>query len=179
MRYGVILVYSIGLGVPFLLYFVLRFMKCDTLKLPEVLVYVNIVDMHIRVFFRMLHPDILAVHNSLRLVALDSDDIRDDQFNSFHQLEFIGVVVDFGEEGFGGVWNSGGCSDLFVLDVQVGLFRFDLREEFMIVCLLYLPILILAPRICYIYRIGIVWKAVVNLGRVGWILGWDNIWEGL
>ena len=135
--------------------------------------------MHIRVFFRLLHPDISAVHNSLRLAALDPDDIRHDQLHSLHQLEFAGVAGDVGEEGFGGVRDSGGCSDLFVLDVQVGLFRFDLREEFMIVCLLYLPILILAPRICYIYRIGIVWKAVVNLGRVGWILGWDNIWEGL
>ena len=141
-----ILVYSIGLGVPLLLYFVLRFMKCDALKLPEVLVYVKIVDMHIRVFFRMLHPDILAVYNSFRLVALDSDDIRDDQLDSLHQFEFVGVFVDVGEEGFSGVWDSGGSSDLFVFDVQVGLFRFDLRKEFMIVCLLYLTIFILVLR---------------------------------
>lgn len=37
VRYGVVLVYSIGFGVPALLYFILRFMKCDTLKLSEVL----------------------------------------------------------------------------------------------------------------------------------------------
>ena len=37
VRYGVILVYNIGFGVPSLLYFVLRFMKCDTLSLPDVL----------------------------------------------------------------------------------------------------------------------------------------------
>ena len=98
--------------------------------------YENIVDMHIRVFFRLLHPDISAVHNSLRLAALDPDDIRHDQLHSLHQLEFAGVAGDVGEEGFGGVRDSGGCSDLFVLDVQVGLLRFDLPGELMIVCLL-------------------------------------------
>ena len=112
-----ILVYSIGLGVPLLLYFVLRFMKCDALKLPEVLVYVKIVDMHIRVFFRVLHSDILAVYNSFRMVALDSNDIRDDKFDSFHKLEFIGIIVDIGEEGFGCLWDSRSSSDLFVFDV--------------------------------------------------------------
>jgi hypothetical protein len=30
------LVYNIGFGVPSLLYYVLRFMKCDTLTLPDV-----------------------------------------------------------------------------------------------------------------------------------------------
>jgi len=30
-------VYSFGFGVPVLLYAVLHFLKCDTLKLPEVL----------------------------------------------------------------------------------------------------------------------------------------------
>lgn len=36
VRYGVVLVYSIGFGVPGLLYLILRFLKCDTLKLSEV-----------------------------------------------------------------------------------------------------------------------------------------------
>jgi hypothetical protein len=37
VRYGVVLVYGIGFGVPGVLYLILRFMKCDTLKLSEVL----------------------------------------------------------------------------------------------------------------------------------------------
>lgn len=36
VRYGVVLVYSFGFGVPALLYAALRFLKCDTLSLPEV-----------------------------------------------------------------------------------------------------------------------------------------------
>jgi hypothetical protein len=34
VRYGVVLVYTIGFGVPAVLYLILRFLKCDTLKLP-------------------------------------------------------------------------------------------------------------------------------------------------
>lgn len=41
VRYGVVLVYSIGFGVPALLYFILRMLKCDTLRLPEVLTYLR------------------------------------------------------------------------------------------------------------------------------------------
>ena len=36
VRYGVIMVYSIGFGVPALLYLVLKFLKCRTLSLPDV-----------------------------------------------------------------------------------------------------------------------------------------------
>lgn len=40
VRYGVVLVYSFGFGVPALLYFLLKFLKCDSLKLSEVLMLV-------------------------------------------------------------------------------------------------------------------------------------------
>ena len=36
VRYGVLMVYSIGFGVPALLYLVLRFLNCRTLTLPDV-----------------------------------------------------------------------------------------------------------------------------------------------
>lgn len=47
VRYGVILVYSFGFGVPILLHLTLRFLNCRTLSLPEVLP-ANSAHLHLR-----------------------------------------------------------------------------------------------------------------------------------
>ena len=77
----------------------------------------NLVDLHLRVLIRLFHSDILAVYHSFWLVALDSDDIRDGQFDNLHLFEPDGIFGVFGEEGVSCVWDCGGCSNIFVFDV--------------------------------------------------------------
>jgi len=88
--------------------------------------YPNLANLHIRLFFRVLHPHLSAVHHPLRLVALDSDDLWDGQLDRLHQPQPLRVSRDAGEESFGDIRDSGSSPDLSVFDVQIGLLRFDI-----------------------------------------------------
>ena len=81
------IVYSFGFGVPVLLYFVMKFLGSESFSLPEVLICLTIVNLHLWVLFCLLFGNIFAVHNSLGLAALDFDGLRNDQLNSLFDSE--------------------------------------------------------------------------------------------
>ena len=77
MRYGVIMVYTIGFGVPALLYLMLKFLKCRTLSLPDVLL-AYIAYLSVWLFVWMFRVSVCAVHNSGGMAAVVADGVRHD-----------------------------------------------------------------------------------------------------
>ena len=77
----------------------------------------NLADLHLRLLIRLLHHDIPAVHNSIWLAALDSDDLRDGKLKYLHLPEPDGIFVVSGKEGAHCVWDRRSSSNIFVFDV--------------------------------------------------------------
>lgn len=65
----------------------------------------------------MFYFGVSVVHNSLVLVAVVVDDIRDGKFDSFFDFEYDVVLADSWEEIFCDFWYNWCCSDIFVFDV--------------------------------------------------------------
>jgi hypothetical protein len=84
----VVIVYSFGFGVPALLFFVMKFLGANNFSLPEVKFLLNLVDLHLWVLVCLLFGYFLAVYHSMGMVALDFDDLRNDQFNCFLGLKY-------------------------------------------------------------------------------------------
>ena len=80
------MVYTIGFGVPALLYLILKFLKCRTLSLPDVPM-ANIAYLPVWVFVWMFRVSVCAVHNSSGMAAVAADGVRHGQFNSFSSAQ--------------------------------------------------------------------------------------------
>lgn len=75
MRYGVVIVYSFGFGVPVLLYFVMKFLGSNAFSLPEVGFNTILVNLHLWILVCLFLGDFLTLYHSMGMVALDTYDL--------------------------------------------------------------------------------------------------------
>lgn len=77
VRYGFLIVYGFGFGLPIVIYFVTKFLGSKLFSLPEVLfVYYQLAYLYLWLLFFMFYPCFLDLHHTLGLVALDSNGLR-------------------------------------------------------------------------------------------------------
>ena len=118
VRYGVVIVYSFGFGVPVLLYFVMKFLGSNTFSLPEVLASINLVNLYLWLLICMLFSYFYFMYHALGMVTLDIDGLWNGEFNSIFDFEY-GLTLRYSveERSLCGFWNNWFGSDYTFLDI--------------------------------------------------------------
>lgn len=77
VRYGFLIVYGFGFGLPIVIYLVTKFLGSKLFSLAEVLFcYYKLAYLHLWLLFFMFYPCFLALYHTLGLVTLDSNGLR-------------------------------------------------------------------------------------------------------
>ena len=88
VRLGVIVVYSFGFGVPTILYFVMKFLGCSRLTLPEVPNLLKKGHLHLWLLLELFHSYLPSVYYSSSCFTMDIDRLWDDKYHSVLSFQF-------------------------------------------------------------------------------------------
>ena len=88
VQQGVIVMYSFGFGFPTALYFIMKLLGCNRLRLPEVLFCEYAGNMPLWVFFQLLCDNLSAVYNSSQSTPMDFHRIWDGEHYCIFNFQF-------------------------------------------------------------------------------------------